>query len=82
MNLYEAIYSRRSVRSYRMEPIEQQTLDGIPEFLKELEPLFPDIRTEIKILDNCTGRRGSAAFAMCALPIMQRFIQRKKKNVR
>ncbi|HIQ95213.1 MAG TPA: nitroreductase family protein [Candidatus Limivivens merdigallinarum] len=68
MNLYEAIYSRRSVRSYRMEPIEQQTLDGIPEFLKELEPLFPDIRTEIKILDNCTGRARIGGFCNVRAP--------------
>ena len=47
MNLYEAIYARRSVRAYRMEPLDDTILKGIPDFLDEVEPLFPDIRTEI-----------------------------------
>ena len=31
-------------------------LKGIPDFLDEVEPLFPDIRTEIRIVDRCTGK--------------------------
>lgn len=42
MNLYEAIYARRSVRAYRMEPLDDTILKGIPDFLDEVEPLFPD----------------------------------------
>ena len=52
MNLYEAIYARRSVRNYRMEPLDDTILKGIPDFLNEVEPLFPDIRTEIRIVDR------------------------------
>ena len=57
MNLYEAIYARRSVRAYRMEPLDDTILKGIPDFLDEVEPLFPDIRTEIRIVDRCTGKK-------------------------
>ena len=46
MNLYEAIYARRSVRNYRMEPLDDTILKGIPDFLNEVEPLFPDIRID------------------------------------
>ena len=35
MNLYEAIYARRSVRAYRMEPLDDTILKGIPDFLDE-----------------------------------------------
>ena len=56
MNLYEAIYARRSVRAYRMEPLDDTILKGIPDFLDEVEPLFPDICTEIRIVDRCTGK--------------------------
>ena len=64
MNLYEAIYARRSVRNYRMEPLDDTILKGIRTFLNEVEPLFPDIRTEIRVAIAVRRRRRSAASAM------------------
>lgn len=56
MNLYEAIYARRSIRNYRMEPVDDTILNGIPGFFNEIEPLFPDIRTEFRIINHCTEK--------------------------
>ena len=43
MTLYEAIFCRRSVRSYRMEAIDKAILENIPKFMEEVTPLFPEI---------------------------------------
>ena len=34
MTLYDAIFTRRSVRSYRMEAIDESILNSIPEFMR------------------------------------------------
>lgn len=52
MNLYEAIYLRRSVRKYRMETIEEEILKGISKMMEETQPLFPDVRMELVLTDN------------------------------
>ena len=68
MNLYEAIYARRSVRNYRMEPVEDTVLKGIPGFISEVEPLFPDIRTEIRIINRCTDKEKVSGFCNVKAP--------------
>lgn len=68
MNLYEAIYERRSVRSYRMEPVDDTVLNGIPGFMNEIEPLFPDIRTEVRIIDRCTEKEKLGGFCNVKAP--------------
>ena len=68
MNLYEAIYARRSVRNYRMEPLDDTILKGIPDFLNEVEPLFPDIRTEIRIVNRCTDKEKIGGFCNVKAP--------------
>ena len=57
MNLYEAIYLRRSVREFRMEPISDDILKKVREFYLRIEPLFPGIGTEIGITENPEGNR-------------------------
>lgn len=52
MNLYEAIYGRKSVRKYRMEPLNQSILSGIFTFMDQLEPLFPGIRIKLEIVEK------------------------------
>lgn len=68
MNLYEAIYARHSVRSYRMEPVDDTILNGIPVFFSEVEPLFPDIRTEIRIVNRCTDKEKLSGFCNVRAP--------------
>lgn len=56
MNLYEAIFLRKSVRNYEMEAISPEILQEIQEFYTQIEGLNPGIRTEISIIDNTKGQ--------------------------
>ena len=56
MNLYEAIFLRKSVRNYEMEVISPEILQEIQEFYAQIEGLNPGIRTEISIIDNTKGQ--------------------------
>lgn len=52
MNLYEAVYERKSIRKFRMEPVNEKVLSGIFLFMEKLEPLFPGIEVKLEIVDN------------------------------
>ena len=52
MNLYEAIFLRKSVRSYEMETVSSELLQEIRDFYSQIEGLNPGIRTDISIIDN------------------------------
>lgn len=57
MNLYEAIFSRKSTRQFLMEPVSAEMLAKIGTFYKEITPLFPGIGTEIGITENTSGKK-------------------------
>lgn len=57
MYLYESIFSRKSVRGYKIAPLEQSRLDEILRFAKGLPMLFPEIQVEFTILDNTKNKR-------------------------
>ena len=48
--MYEAVYGRKSVRKYRMEPLNQNILSGIFTFMDQMEPLFPGIKIKLEIV--------------------------------
>ncbi len=56
MNLYEAIFSRKSVRKFRMEAVEEDLLAEIGAFYSETPALYPGIETEIGIINNTDGK--------------------------
>lgn len=56
MNLYEAIYLRHSVKKYKKQPVDPETLQKIGLFYEKTQPLVPGIETEIGIRENLTGR--------------------------
>ena len=56
MNLYEAIFLRKSVRNYEMEPLKPALLNEIKEYYQQIEGLNPGISTEISIIDNTKGQ--------------------------
>ncbi|MDD7739904.1 MAG: nitroreductase family protein [Fusicatenibacter sp.] len=56
MNLYEAIFVRKSVRSYSFETLSPQILDKIMDHYNEMPALFSGIGTEMAILDNRKGQ--------------------------
>lgn len=68
MNLYDAIYTRRSVRNFRTEPIEDKILKEIPEFLDEITPLFPEIRTEVVIYESIDKKEKFSGFSNVNAP--------------
>lgn len=52
MNLKETIYRRKSVRSYTGNPIDQETLTKIQEFMVNIKPLYPDIKVRAEIMEK------------------------------
>jgi len=54
--LYQAIFKRKSVRNYEGGPLDAVTMSGIEAFLKTLRSMDPDIRTEIRIIENSKVR--------------------------
>lgn len=57
MNLYEAIFVRKTVRKYKMNPLEQGRIDGIIHFAESLEMLFPDITVEYKLMNYSEAKQ-------------------------
>lgn len=56
MNLYEAIFVRKSVRKFSMDPVAPPILDQILNHFIEKTALFSGIATEVAILDNRKGQ--------------------------
>lgn len=57
MNLYEAIYNRKSVRKFRMEPLEQELCRKIKKAIENFPGLDVQSRVSLEILDNTNGRQ-------------------------
>lgn len=51
MNMYEAIYSRKSVRKYRMEPFPAEMMTQFRRFLDSIAPLDGQSRVKLEIFD-------------------------------
>ena len=62
MNIYEAIFARKSVRNYRMEALAPQVLTDIYKFYESIRGLFSGIPTEISIIENVEGLRHMGIF--------------------
>lgn len=58
MTTYEAIFNRRSVRKYKMEPIPGDVFRQLDRFLEELIPLYPEIGWKF-VLFNAMDDEGS-----------------------
>ena len=56
MNLYEAIFVRKSVSSYTMDALNTQIFEGIRTYYEEIRDLFGGIATELEVLDNRQGQ--------------------------
>lgn len=57
MNLYEAIFVRKSVHSYLPDSLNPELLERIRDHFRELTGLFGSIGTDITILDNRKGQQ-------------------------
>lgn len=61
MNLFEAIFVRKSVRSYTNEGISPKVLEDILKQFDEINGLFGGVETELAIFDNPCGRQQSTS---------------------
>lgn len=52
MNLYEAMFVRKSVRNYNMEALEEKLLNHITSYIEQLKPYKSNIEYDIIIVDN------------------------------
>ncbi|MDW5562112.1 MAG: nitroreductase family protein [Methanomassiliicoccus sp.] len=48
--LYEAMFVRKSVRKFDREKLDVATMDRVVAFTATMRPLFPDIRTELRLM--------------------------------
>jgi nitroreductase len=48
--LYQAIFKRKSVRSFQAAPLDDASLRSVMARAKELVPLHPEIRTELRLM--------------------------------
>lgn len=57
MNMYEAIFVRKSVKKFVMEELEQTILDQIRQFAEELPLVNADAPVEFAIVDQIAGEK-------------------------
>lgn len=58
MNIYDTIFSRKSIRSYNQEKIKWEVLDDILKFADKLPMLVKDIGVEYKLVINIEENQG------------------------
>lgn len=58
MNLYEAIFARKSVRNYQIEPLREEFMKQFRFFLDHLQPLYPEIKVDFFLVDNTEKKAG------------------------
>jgi nitroreductase len=56
-DLYQTIFKRKSIRTYDLTPLDENTLNEIKGYLRTLKPLYSDIKTELKILSSDDVKR-------------------------
>lgn len=79
MTIYNAIFARKSVRSYKMEALSENTLKAIRAAYGEMQKLFMGIETELEIVD-CLEKRGKIApFAVKAPYYLVLYTEEKDK---
>ncbi len=78
MNLYEALFLRKSTRKYIWEPVQPELLAKIGTFYEEVPSLFPGIKTEIGIMDNTDRKHGPQGLFGIAAPYYLALYSEKK----
>lgn len=49
-NLYDTIFRRKSIRKYDLTPLDDNRMTDILRYMDNLEPMYSDIKIELKIL--------------------------------
>ncbi len=58
VNLFESIYTRKSVRSFMHERLDWKVIDGILNYVNQLPMLTKDIKTEIRLVSSIEEKQG------------------------
>lgn len=80
MNLYEAIFARKSVKKYSMEKLEDTVFNNILSFAKSLTPLTPDLKVEYKIIEYNQVSQSVKNFSQIKAPYYLLFYSSKGKD--
>ena len=57
MNIYEAVFERKSVRSFRMDAVSTPLLESITNYHREVQGLFGKTEAEVALVDNHWGKQ-------------------------
>lgn len=57
MNIYEGIYTRRSVRKYKMEALDPELLKALKRFIGNAAPLDHTSRAAFEVIENVRGTK-------------------------
>jgi nitroreductase len=52
VDIYDVIFKRRSIRKFDASPLDEEVLDRIAVELNNLNPLYEDIKTDVKIISG------------------------------
>ena len=52
VSLYEAMFHRKSIRRYDMNPLKEEILEGIKQYVKNVESLIEGIKVEFTYLSS------------------------------
>lgn len=80
MNLYEAVYERMSIRKFRMEAINETVLEGITIFLKQMEPLFPEMKYRLEVVENLSKKNPMSGLFRIEAPYYLLIYAENKEN--
>lgn len=50
--LYKTVFKRKSIRKFKNKELDNNLLNEIKNYLSNLEPLFPEIKTEYQIINS------------------------------
>lgn len=57
--LYETMFKRKAIRKYDKEPLDDDILNNVEIYITNLEKLFPDIKTDFKIISKDEAKTSS-----------------------
>lgn len=68
MNLYEAIFARKSIKKYNMDKLDESMLTNIINFAKSLTSISKDIKVDFKIIDHNQAMQAVVNFTQVKAP--------------
>ncbi len=81
MTIYNTIFVRKSVRSYKMESLSEELLDSLRDAYEERQKLFMGIETELEIIDCVNKREKIAMFGVKAPYYLALYTEEKDKGI-